>query len=206
MQREHQIAKWIRRAIALGTLVLLTSCSPRDFLSRRLATDLISASDAFRSPQQFILQTGIVSNKDYISPEYLVFQHHGWISANTVSCTPGIAPPPCWDVLLTPSGVDTVHAQVPADEAGRSSISIPAARREVVAVTGINEQGTTADVEFTWKWMPVNEIGAALYSGDLHYKSVVGFRKFDDGWRMQQGIPHSGQSLDDALKNAEPTP
>ena len=194
------------RITLLMGLILLCSCSPRDFLSRRLATDLIAASDQFRAPQQFILQTGVVSNREYVSPEYLVLQHHGWISASSIACTPGLAPAPCWDVLLTPSGVDTVHAQVPAEEAGRSSISIPAARRELVAVTGIYAQGTDAEVEFTWKWTPVNEVGAALYSGDLHYKSVVGFRKFDDGWRMTEGAPHSSQSIDDALKNAEPTP
>ncbi|HYM78405.1 MAG TPA: hypothetical protein VE377_20695 [Candidatus Dormibacteraeota bacterium] len=192
--------------IGLTSLVLLVACSPRDFLTRRLATDLIASSDQFRTPQPFLLQTGVLSNKDYVSPEYLVLQHHGWISANPIACTPGLAPPPCWDVLLTPLGVDTVHAQVPADEADKSSLAIPAARRELVAVLGISEQGSSADIEFTWKWAPVNEIGAALYSGDLHYKSIVGFRKYDDGWRMVQGSPHSGQSIDDALKNAEPAP
>ena len=65
-----------------------------------------------------------------------------------------------------------------------------------------------ADVDFTWKWVPLNEIGAALYSGDLHYNSTVGFRDYDDGWRIvaAQSAPHSGQTLDDALKNAEPAP
>ena len=94
--------------LSLIGLLLLASCSPRDFLSRRLAADLIAASDPFKTPQQFILQTGVVSNTDYVSPESLVLQHHGWISASGVPCKPGIAPPPCWDVLLTPSGADTV--------------------------------------------------------------------------------------------------
>jgi hypothetical protein len=192
--------------LPIVVLLFLTACSPRDFLTRRLATDLIAASDQLRAPQSFVLQTGILSNKDYVSPEYLVLQHHGWISATPIACSPGLAPPPCWDVLLTPLGVDTVHAQVPADEAGKSSLVIPAARRELVGVTGISEQGSSADVEFTWKWDPVNEIGAALYSGDLHYKSIVGFRKYDDGWRMVQGTPRSAQSIDDALRNAEPAP
>ena len=91
-----------------------------------------------------------------------------------------------------------------SDQARRSRL--PAARRELVTVTGITKQGSTADVEFTWKWDPLNEIGAALYSGDVHYKSVVGFRQYDDGWRMIDGVPRSGQSIDDALKNAEPAP
>ncbi|MGC2450815.1 MAG: hypothetical protein WA477_24435 [Candidatus Sulfotelmatobacter sp.] len=187
-----------------AVLILLTACSPRDFLTRRLATDLISASPEFQAPQRFTLQTGIVSNKDYASPEYLVLQHHGWISATSAACTPGLAPPPCWDVLFTPSGVDTIRTVISAGESTKPSITIPAARREFVAVTGIAKQGSAADVEFTWKWIPLNEIGAALYSGDLHYKSIVGFRQYDDGWRVIEGPARSGQPIDDALKNAEP--
>jgi hypothetical protein len=190
---------------SLLAVLLLASCSPRDFISRRLATDLISASDAFRTSQHFTLQTGIVSNKDYVSPEYLVLQQHGWISATAARCSPGMLPPPCWDVLLTPSGVDTVRALVPAEEADRSLLFIPVAKRELVGVTGISKQSDLADVEFTWKWIPLNEIGAALYSGDLRYTSTVGFRDYDDGWRMLEITPRSGQALDDALKNAEPS-
>ncbi len=184
----------------------LVSCSPRDVLSRRLATDLLSTSDAFKTPQQFVLQTGVISNKDYVSPEYLVLQHHGWISATTAPCSAGMTPPPCWDVLLTPSGVDTVRALVSADDATKSSLSIPVARRELVAVTGITKQSGSADVDFTWRWVPSNEVGAALYSGDLHYTSTVAFRDYDDGWRIQLRDFHSGQKLDDAFKNAEPAP
>jgi len=192
--------------LSLFGLLLLVSCSPRDLLSRRLAADLISASDAFKTPQRFTLQTGVVSSKDYVSPEYLVLQHHGWISATTATCAPGVAPPPCWDVLLTPSGVDTIRALVAAEEASKASFAFPVARRELVNVTGINKQGGVADVDFTWRWVPLNEIGAALYSADLRYKSTVAFRNYDDGWRVVQSNPHSAQTLDDALKNAEPVP
>ena len=192
--------------IGLATILLLTSCSPRDFLARRLATDLIAASDAFNRPQQYVLQTGVVSNKDYLSPESLVLQHHGWISATTAPCSPGLVPAPCWDVLLTPSGVDTIHSILPPEEAARSSLSIPAAKRQLVAVTGISKQGNSADVEFTWRWIPLNEIGAALYSSDVQYKSTVGFRQYDDGWRIVETTPRPSQSLVDSLKNAEPIP
>jgi len=187
-------------------ILLLTSCSPRDFLSRRLATDLIAASDDFKTPQQYILQTGVLSNKDYASPEYIVLQHHGWISATTAPCTPGMAPPPCWDVLLTPSGVDVVHSILRPEESGKSSMALPAAKRQLVAVTGISKLGNSADVEFTWKWIPLDEIGAALYSSDVQYRSTVAFRQFDDGWRVVESTPHVPQSMSDALKNAEPIP
>lgn len=190
--------------LSLVGLFFLASCSPRDFLTRRLAADFISATDAFKTPQQYVLQTGVISNKDYIAPESLVLQHHGWISASTVPCSGGLAPPPCWDVLLTPSGVETVQAIVPADQIGKSTLAIPVARRELVGITGISKQGNVADVDFTWRWVPLNEVGAALYSGDVHYKSTVGFRDYDDGWRIEQSAPHVSQSLEDALKSAEP--
>jgi hypothetical protein len=186
--------------------LLLTCCSPRDFLTRRLATDLIAASDDFKTPQQYILQTGVLSNKDYESPEYVVLAHRGWISATTAPCTPGMVPAPCWDVLLTPTGVDTIHAILPGDAAGKSSLPIPAAKRQLIGVTGISKQGTSADVEFTWKWVPLNEIGAALYSSDVQYKSTVACRQFDEGWRIVGSTPHPPQSMPEALKNAEPVP
>ncbi|HEV2470732.1 MAG TPA: hypothetical protein VGS78_16185 [Candidatus Sulfotelmatobacter sp.] len=194
-----------RTIFALIGSILLTSCSPRDFLTRRLATDLIAQSAAFKAPQDFVLHTGVVSNAAYAAPEYLVLEHHGWISATTVACSPGLTPPPCWDIILTPAGVDSVRAQVSSDEATKPSISIPVARRELIAVTGISKDGTTADVEFTWKWTPLNEIGAALYSSDIQYKSSVGFRQYDDGWRIAPSVLRPGQSMEDALKNAEPS-
>jgi hypothetical protein len=205
---EMRLAEVMRNKpiLVLAGLLLLAGCSPRDILSRRLATDLILASSEFKTPQPFVLQTGVVSNKDYPLPEYLVFQHHGWISATTAPCSPGIVPPPCWDIALTPSGVETVRPLIPPDDASKSSLAIPVARRELLGVTGIVKQDSVADVEFTWKWAPLNEVGAALYSGDMHYKSTVGFRQFDDGWRIVQSAPHSGQTLSDALNNAEPTP
>jgi hypothetical protein len=190
---------------ALGPLLCLAlaSCSPRDFLTRRLASDLIAASPAFQTPQQFTLQIGTIANKDYVSPEYIVLQQRGWITANKAPCSPGLSPP-CWDVLLTPSGVETVRSLVPAQEADKALLFIPVAKRQLLGVTGISKQGNVADVDFLWKWLPLNEVGGALYSGDLHYISTVGFRDYDDGWRIVHTAFRSGQSLDDALKNAEP--
>lgn len=194
----------MKKSFLIVAALLLTACSPRDLLSRRLASDLISATDAFKTPQPYVLKTGIVPNRDYVSPESLVLQHHGWISAATVACPAGQTPPPCWDILLTPMGVDAVRAIVPAEDAGKGSLTIPVARREFLGVTGINKQGNDAEVDFTWRWVPLNEIGAALYSSEVHYKSTVGFRDYDDGWRLLQSAPRPPQTLDDALKNAEP--
>jgi hypothetical protein len=183
---------------------VLPSCSPRDFLTRRLAADLIAGSSAFQTQQQFWLHTGIVSNKDYLAPEYLVLQKHGWISATSARCPPQLAPPPCWDVVLTPAGADTFRLFAAPADVEKPSFAIPAATRELLQITGISKQGNFADVDFTWRWIPSNEVGAAFYSSDLHLRSTVGFRHYDDGWRVIYGAPRSGQSLDDAFKNAEP--
>src|ERR1019366_5067622 len=188
----------------LASLLLLGSCSPRDFLTRRLAADLIAASDTFRAQQQFELHTGVISNKDYLSPTYLALQHHGWISATSVACPPALAPPPCWDVMLTPSGVDTLQSLIAPGDAEKQSFSIPAARRELIAITGMAKQGNVADVEFTWRWIPLNEVGAVLYPGSVHYRSTTVLRNYDDGWRLVQTASHPGQPLDEALKNAKP--
>jgi hypothetical protein len=190
--------------LCTASLLLLTACSPRDFLTRRLAADLIANSDAFRVQQQFQLRTGVVANKDYLSPDYLALQHRGWISATNAPCPPVLAPPPCWDVLLTPSGVDTFQTLIAPGDAEKQSFIIPAARRELIAITGIAKQGNAADVEFTWHWIPLNEVGAVFYSTDTHYRSTVSFRSYDDGWRLVQSTSHPAQPLDEALKNADP--
>lgn len=193
-----------KNIISLLALLVFTSCSPRDFLTRRLATDLILAAPAFTMPQPLLVQTGIVSSKEYPSSEFLVLQHHGWINASTATCPAGIAPPPCWDIIVTPSGVDAVRTLISAEDAAKPSFSIPVAKRELVVVTGITKEGNAADVEFLWHWAPLNEIGAALYSSDVRYVSSTGFRKYDDGWRVLAGSAHQQQTLEDALKNAEP--
>ena len=193
-------------ALCLVVAGSLSACSPRDLLTRRLAADLIEGSDAFKTPQALFVRTGTVSNKDYLSPESLVLQHHGWISATTAPCPPAIVPPPCWDVVLTPSGVETVRPLLASAEEGKPSFSLPVARRELVAITGVSKQGNVADVDFIWRWQPANEVGSALYSSDLRYHSTVGFRDYDDGWRVVPSASHSGQTLDDALKNAELAP
>jgi hypothetical protein len=189
--------------LSVVLIALLSSCSPRDFLTRRLASDLIASSTTFRATQQFELRTGIVSNQDYLSPDYLALQHHGWISATNAACPPTLAPPPCWDVMLTPAGVDTFQSLIAPGDAEKQSFSIPTARRDLVAITGIAKQGNVADVEFTWRWIPLNEVGAVLYPGDVHYRSTTIFRSYDDGWRVVESVALPAQPLDEALKNAD---
>ena len=192
-----------KESILLIALVVCAACSPQDFLTRRLAADLISASATFKAPQKFLIQTGIVSSKEFPSPEFLVLQQHGWMNASNSSCPAGIAPPPCWELNLTPSGVDAVRTLISPDDASKPSFSIPVARHELTGIDRISKQGNEAEVDFTWHWTPLNEIGAAFYSSDQRYQSDVSFRKYDDGWHVVEKPQHD-QVLEDALKNAEP--
>jgi hypothetical protein len=187
--------------------VLSTGCSPRDFLTRRLAADLIEGSSGFKAPQQFFLRTGMITNKDYVSPEYLVLQHRGWITGVNVPCTANVGPAPCWDVALTPIGVETFRGLIPSDMSSKQYFPIDIARRQLLSTTGIVRNGNLADVDFTWKWMPLNEVGAALVDGGVNFRSTVGFKHYDDGWRLVEGSGgKSGQGLDDALRDAQPAP
>ena len=198
-------------------LLFSVACSPRDFLTRRLAATLIAGADSFKTTQEFWLRTGVISNKDYSSPEYLVLQRHGWITGASVPCagetttkpaparTQGNAAESCWDVALTPIGIETFRGLVPNNASPSRYFSVPAAKRELTGITGISKDGNFADVDFSWKWAPLNEVGAALYTGAIEYNSTVAFRHYDDGWRVvESSAPKSNQTLDDALKNAVP--
>ena len=192
--------------LLIAMLCCAGACSPRDFLTRRLAGDLIAGSDTFRATQQFWLRTGIIPNKEYVSPEYLVLHRRGWIIGTLVSCPADVTPPPCEDVTFTPLGVETFRDLVPNANAAAQYFDVPIANRELIEVTGISKNGSLADVDFSWKWVPVNEVGSALYSGGMRYNSSVGFKHYDDGWRVIEGHGSKNEiSLDDALKNAEPS-
>lgn len=189
-------------ALIVVCLCYASACSPRDYLTRRLAADLIASSNTFTTQQQFWVRTGIISNKDYLSPEYMVLQQHGWLTGANVPCTPPVSPAPCWDVALTPAGVDAFRDLIPANSSPQY-FAVPTARRELVQITGISKSGNQADVDFRWKWVPLNEVGEALYNRGVEYDSTVAFRKYDDGWRVVDGgIQKSNQGLDEALKNA----
>ena len=193
-----------RTALLIVLLCLIPGCSPRDFLTRRLAADLISASDSFKAPQIFWLTTGVVSNQDFNSPDSMVLQRRGWIIGSEAKCPVGVEPPPCWEVVLSPLGVDTIRPLIASGSSGTGAIAIQVARRELVAITGISKAGNFADVEFTWHWVGLNQVGSALYDSGVRYRSTVGFRGYDDGWRVLNGGFRGNQTLDDALRNAEP--
>jgi hypothetical protein len=107
--------------------------------------------------------------------------------------------------VISPLGVDALRDWVAATAATSQYISVPVAQRELLGLSGIRKNGNFADVDFQWRWAPVNEVGAALYAKGTEYNSTVGFARYDDGWRVIEGGPlRSSQGLNDALKNAEP--
>ena len=189
----------------LAVCLLTMACGQRDPLTRTFAATAISNSPSFKTPQQFFLRTGVMSNKDYMAPEYLVLQRRGWITGATVPCTPEAGPPPCYDVALTPIGVETFRELIPADVRSRQYVPISTASRHLVSVTGISRADNLADVDFTWQWVPMNEVGAALATTGVTFQSTVGFKHYDDGWRLIEGTAtRSAQSMEDALKDAQP--
>jgi hypothetical protein len=197
---------------SLGTVLMVlialcatTGCSPRDFLTRRLAADLISASDTFKAQQVYWLRTGVVSNKDFSSPESLVLQRRGWIAGDEQKCPPGIDPPPCWDVALTPLGVGVVRPLITNALPDNGPIALQVAHRELTSIDGISKSGNFADVDFVWRWVSLNPVGAALYDSGVRYRSTVQFRGYDDGWRVVNQSVRSNQPLDEALRSAVPT-
>jgi hypothetical protein len=198
-----RIPKALVLAVSLSSAL---ACSPRDFLTRRLAGDLISGSKAFKAPQVFWLKTGVVSTKEFNSPDMLVLERRGWIIGTEQPCPAGVEPPPCFDVVLSPHGVDTFRPLISNATPGSSLVAVPVARRELADITGISKAGNFADVEFTWHWVALNEVGSALYDSGVRYRSIVGFRSYDDGWRVANETVRNNQTLDDALRSAQPTP
>jgi hypothetical protein len=101
--------------------------------------------------------------------------------------------------------VDVFRSLIPAQDSSKQFFNIPTARRQIVEITGISKEGNVADVQFVWRWEPINEVGAALYDGGAKYTASVRFLHFDDGWRvLEGGAVRSNQNLNDALKNSEP--
>ncbi|GAC1429471.1 MAG: hypothetical protein NVS9B5_04850 [Terriglobales bacterium] len=191
-------------AALLAFVGVSAACSFHQPLSSGLAADLISKSETFKSVPQFWLRTGTIANRDYTSPEYLVLQHHGWITGANVPCPPDVSPPPCWDVALTPLGVDTFRNFISKNTVTSSYFNVPTAKREFIGVVGLSQEGYMGDVDFRWKWAPMNELGSALYPPGIQYQSTVGFRRYEDGWRLFEGSSAKPQQrLEDALKNAE---
>jgi hypothetical protein len=191
-------------SLLLVSMCAVLACSPRDFLTRRLAADLISATDSFKEPQIYWLMVGVVSNKDFNSPEMMVLQGRGWIIGTEQKCPAGIDPSPCWDVVLTPLGVDAIRPLIVSGSAGGGPLGIQVARRKLIEISGISKSGNFADVDFSWRWVGLNQVGKALYDGGVYYRSRVGFRAYDDGWRVITESVRNNQTLDEALRTAEP--
>jgi hypothetical protein len=102
-------------------------------------------------------------------------------------------------------GVETFRDLIAREGTPQQFFSVTTARRQLVSVEGIARDGNSAEVDFRWKWIPTNEVGAALSQTGVEFMSSVVFRHYDDGWRVMEGpVSKSQQGMDDALKDAQP--
>ena len=107
-------------------------------------------------------------------------------------------------MVLTPLGVETIRPLISSAMHENGPIGLQVARHELLGISGISKAGNFADVEFTWHWVSINPVGAALYDSGVHYRSTVAFRSYDDGWRVvEQAVP-SNPTLEEALRSAQP--
>jgi hypothetical protein len=163
-------------ALALGSILM--GCGGG--LSRSTAADLLTTYLASQKPTEAKVLFRIF---DTLTPQMLqddqsglgVLYRLGYVSC----CERG-------RVSLTAKGIEAAagwelyqHTGEPVAGAG-----IPVARPELVAVTGITENGPDAAVTYTYREKPINEIGEAMGYGQQTATSSAYFRKFDDGWRM----------------------
>jgi len=91
----------------------------------------------------FWLRTGIVSNKEFSSPDSLVLQRRGWIiGSEQKKCPAGMDPPPCW-MYAHPLGVDTVKPLIGGSLPDNGPIAIEVAHRELAAITASARPATS---------------------------------------------------------------
>lgn len=87
---------------------------------------------------------------------------------------------------LTEKGLTEKNDWIAASMVG--DYEVPLATRKLVEITGIGElQGETGafvEVQYTWKWSPVNEIATLMKLDERTNTGSAAFRKFDDGWRL----------------------
>jgi hypothetical protein len=87
---------------------------------------------------------------------------------------------------LTEKGISEKKNWIPSSMS--EDYEVPLATRELLEITGIGElQGETGafvEVQYTWKWSPVNEVGTLMKLDEKTNAGSAAFRRFDDGWRL----------------------
>jgi len=149
------------------------------------AADLIAGSEGFRDAQQFWLRTGIMSNKtifpglpgtraprlDFRIKHRLPFRHQS---------------APCWDVALTPNGVNIFHDLI-LRMPELHNISVCSGAKRTAGSDRHKPKRSAGGSGFSLEVDPAECRGAALYNENVEYISTAGFRQYDDGWRLIEG-------------------
>lgn len=162
---------------------LLVACAGTRHLSRDRAAEILGGAPFFSEGYREI--EVVVGPRAVFEPgemeEYQVLEKLGLVSIGRSELVSTIE--------VTKLGRERVsRSQATASELHKRYF-FRVAQRKLVTVTGVatGEQGQ-AQVEFTWTWKPINEIGRSLRADATTYQAMTRFRLFDDGWRIEGTI------------------
>lgn len=199
----------ILAAVCVAAAFGLVACGSKE-LNRSSAADVLEASDAFKNPVLIMLQPqyrqslalggagGQTTPKEEVAlrrffesrPDLAVLSHLGLVEFQVTN------------IQYPDSAASSVTVTATLTDAGRSASgdweqagdgwTIPVARRELVAVTGLTGgegESKTARVEYTWRWKPLG-LGANF---DM---TSPDFQRLPESVRRSPG----GASFADALR------
>jgi hypothetical protein len=192
--------KWrttIIGAVTIPVLISMIACGGKSELSRGKATKVIQASDKFTPGNQDAhlkadtVRVGLEQGFWQKGPE-----NPHLFTDRTAANPDGKV----YTIILTPKG-STYFSSIggfiyPGQPLGEAFLQTKTMPRRVVEVTGIADgpeiegpQGTTKDVQFTWKWdldsVP-KEVKALLETGPKASKGEALMKLYDDGWRVEE--------------------
>ena len=158
--------------------VSVQSPSKASELSRAKASELIRNSPVFNELKTEFLMTGVFAGVPG-SRVYPALESKGLIHIErTGSWCP---------IALTERGKTESKnwRRTGPGNRGGDNWAIPAAKRELLEVTGVSQQPPNrAEVEFTWRWTSIGEI-FELEEGEAGtHRGSVTCQLYDDGWRI----------------------
>jgi hypothetical protein len=179
----------------LFIILALTGCTNAKELNRVRAADIIQSSGSFQESRKLPIATGGFcgslekfqqnDNKN----AYIVLK-----SLGLVELTNDGDWPECGGrtkVSFSDKGrVESKSWTLVESHPGTNDYwDIDIADREIVEITGITQgKEGEAKVEFTWKWVPANEIGKRLLIVNNVFRTAIQFQLYDDGWRVNDQL------------------
>jgi hypothetical protein len=168
--------------VILGVGIILTNCTGH--LNRSKAAGLISEYPKFSEVLTGDVRLGEVYVMGVLGDDQRIYEA---LKAAGYLQVANQANPLMHSANLTEKGKKAAAEWETGSGLAGKFYKVPYAKREIVEVTGISEPkegGNTAQAKFTWRLVPLNDIGKAM---SLDTKNVEGdavLQKFDDGWRV----------------------